>query len=531
MSIYKMRTEMGHYFKWLLLLVLVPIFVIGGINYFGGGRGMGLNDRGRGGGDVIAVVNNSPITRQEFEQTWDQMIEQARRNGMRSALQYADMRVGIFQQLVSDRLVLAAAEQLGVEVNDRAVNDQIDKMVTMYLKENRRTVLGKLSAKKEAVDPRDDDEYKAELERAGMSLNKQIEMAESRMPREQVRAQLAQQAIAQRIEARVKPVTERDLMASYNVYKIRQLVLQPTGLPKAQFDKKVKSVQEAAKSGADFAKLVADNSSDPSAKKTGGEVVYSFETRMMFPPKVRDAIAKLSPGQISSPIKTDYATYIVKLESMEPRLPAKLDDKAKQARRQEITQDRQAAAKAELEAQIRPNDKVDVKDPEFKAYWAMMQMNSAASPQDYAQRTKAAVKALKEASRSRGNSYVQIQLARMLDRQGQTAEAVRILYPMLEGKEASIEGPDLRILLGDMLMKTGIKGDKERAIQQYQEAGEVAPHDPQIHSQLQAKFKEVKRPDLAAKEQAWMNDFIKQMAEVQAMRKKQSGAPVAPPKE
>ena len=41
MSIYKLRTEMGHYFKWLLLFVLVPIFVIGGANYFGSGEAGG----------------------------------------------------------------------------------------------------------------------------------------------------------------------------------------------------------------------------------------------------------------------------------------------------------------------------------------------------------------------------------------------------------------------------------------------------------------------------------------------------------
>jgi tetratricopeptide (TPR) repeat protein len=285
-------------------------------------------------------------------------------------------------------------------------------------------------------------------------------------------------------------------------------------------------VQSAASAGQDFAKLATDNTSDPAGKRTGGAAEFSFETRFMLPQSVRDAIQKMSPGQVSKVLDTPQGIYIVKLESVQARVPAKLDDKAKKARKDELTQDRQMVVAAEFREQLQRGQKVEVSDPEFLAYWQLMGAMSAGSdPQEYGKQMKLAISSLRKASGGRANNYVHIQLARLLDRDGQTAEAVRILYPMLEGKDASVEGADLRILLGDMLMKTGAKGDKERALAQYQEAGEVAPHDPEIHQQLLGKFKELKRPDLVAKEEAWMADFLQRMAQMQEMRKKQAPAP------
>lgn len=529
MSIYRLRTEMGHYFKWLLLLVVVPIFVIGGVNYFGG-SGPGTGPTSQGDSQVIAVVNGQDITRQEFEQSWEQMMDQARSSGVRSALQFADMRVAIFQQLVNERLMLDAAKDFGVEIKEKDIDREVDKLILAYLKENRRAVLGKLDAKHEAMDPRKDSEYQTELSRSGLSIDREIEMAKSRIPRQQVRAQMVQDAVGRRLETRVKPVTASDVTASYRVYRIRQILLQQQGLPKEQLMARASKIVQEARGGTDFAKLVADNSSEPNAKQTGGSAEYSFDTRTAYPQAVRDAIVKLQPGGITPPVETPYGVYIVKLESVQEGVPANLDDKAKQERRKEITQDRQRAVQEEFARDIRSKQDVKVADPEFKAYWHLM--STMAEPGDaaaYKKEVKAAIASLKKAKQTRSNNYVEMQLARLLDQDGQTAEAVRILYPMLEGDDATIEGADLRMLLGDMLLKTGVKEDRERALQQYLTASEVASHDPGVHQQLIAKFKELNRPDLAAKEEAWITEYVKQMSQIQEMRKKQSeGSAPAP---
>lgn len=519
MSIYKMRTEMGRYFKWLLLIVVVPIFVIGGMNYFGGG-GPGRGGRQMGDqGETIATVNGIEVSRGEFERLWGDAEERARDTGMQGAMQLAGLRVQVFQQMIENRLLISAAEQLGVKISDRDVDREIDKFVEEYLRQDRRKILGKLSPDREATDPRRDREYKNEIAQMGYTIQQREELARMIVPREEVRAQLARSAIDKALASRVKPVTDKDVINSYNVYKIRQILVAGR-MPQEQLENKASKIIAEAKAGADFAKLAADNSVDPNAKKSGGAAVYSYETRQMFMPEVRDAIERLKPGGISGPIKTPFGIYVIKLESVESRLPEKLDAMARNARREEIKREREALVQMEFQQEVRKKQRIDVKDPELLGYWQMMSAASAGTQEEYNKQLDLAITALKEANKVRPQVLAKLQLIRLLDQRGKTEEAVRLLYPMLVGKTQTIESADLRIMLGDMLLRTKVTDSKTRAIEQYQEASLVAPRDLKIHEQLVERFEKAGRPDLAAKERAWIADYNAKLAELKELRKK-----------
>lgn len=528
MSIYKMRTQFGGALKVLLGLIAFG-FLIGAIFSFGAAPG-GSGRQQAGASDVVATVNGMEIERGEFDTAWQRAVDEAAEMGVRSPLQLADRKGMVFMQLVQSRLILSAAKDMGVDVSDRKVEDEIDKAVTAYLNQNREVVLGKPGkAEKRPKDPRDDSEYRDALRSIESSVAQQEEFAKARIPEEQVRAQIAQQGIQDKLKAGIKPVTEADVKSSYNVYKLRQIFLPLSGLPKEQVSAKAKKIHDAATRGGDFAKLANENSQGPS-KTSGGETEYSFDNRWTLPQQLRDKVERMKPGDVSPVIETPYGLYIVKLESVTPKPPAKLDKKTTTARRKEIQQDREMTAQMAFQENLDRGKKVKVMDPELEAYWAMFEAQRSFSDKAaYDKKMKLALTKLKEAVKEHPNNTVaSAKLAQMLDQQGKTEEAIRVLYPMLEGENAATEGADLRMLLGDMLMK---KGEKDKALEQYKIASEVAPKTVpqtylQTHQELMAKFQELSRPDLVAAEQKLIDQYNEQL---KAMEKKAAKpAPSAP---
>lgn len=517
MSIYRMRTEFGKYLKPILYIIAV-VFIFGAVWSFG--VAPESDDRGRKElENAIAKVNGIEVSRGEYEVLWEKAMDEAKSRRIRSPLQYAELRAMTFQQLVNSRLILSAAKQMGVDVSDRKVNERIDELVTEYLKQNREAVLGKLDKEQMELDPRRDKKYKQELASINSSLKQQEDFAKSRIPPEQVRGELAMEGIQAKIKKDIKPATEADITASYNVYRIRQIVLPP-GKSEEQTANLARKIVSEAKAGTDFAKLARDNSEGQSTG-AGETTEYAFEMRFMFPPEVRDTITSLKPGAVGEPVATQFGTYIVKLDSVTPKVPEKLDKKAKDARRKEIAQDREMSAAMAFEQKLRKNQKVQVTDSELNAYWQLYEARQNFADQaEYQKRLKLAIASLEKAQKERPNNYIAVaKLADLLHQDGRTEQAVSILYPMLEGENATIEGADVRLLLGDMLTKTG---EKDKALDQYKVASEVAHNDPAIHQQLLMKFQQLGKPELVAQEQKWLDDYQKQMEEFRAAQEEET---------
>ena len=526
MSIYKMRSLFGAWTKYVFGLIIL-IFVVGAFFVFGGPNNNPQNQRDDRVTEAIAIVNEREITRGEFEAMWEQVMEAQRKQGVRSPLRYADIRGSIFQSLVQSRQTLDAADELGVDVSDDKVEGEINKVITMFLNQNREAVLGKLSKKQMKVDPRDDDEYKKELAMAGSSIAQQEEIVRSKIPVEQVRAQIAQQGIMEELKKRAKRVSDNDVMESYNVYRVRQIVLMNGSLPKAQLTNKANKILAEAKAGKDFAALAKLNSEGP-MKTNGGEAEYSFDMRWMFPPEVQKVIKSMKPGKVSPVIHTQSGLYIVKLESITPKLPANLDKKAKAERKKMIQQDNEMTVMMAFQQDLITKQKVKVTDPEMLAYWTLGQaMQSMNDPAAYEKKRSAAMKSLKRAVEIRPNNfYAECKLAQLEMEAGMTDAATKRLTQMLD-IDTVVDSPDLRIMLGDLYVK---QNKNDEALEQYKIASESASYDPSIHQQLVMKYQQMKKPELVAAEQKWVADYEKKMAEYKAAQEKKmpKTAPAAP---
>ncbi|MEN6357532.1 MAG: SurA N-terminal domain-containing protein [Armatimonadota bacterium] len=533
MSIYKLRTEFGQHLKWVMLGIAI-IFIVGAIFTFGAMPGSKGGNRVQGGNDVVAVVNGKEIQRSDFENAWEATSEQAKERGIRSALQLADYRAAVFAQMVQGRLILSEAEKMGVDISDRKVNDEVDKEVVKALMQNRESIMGSdLSDDERTLDPRDDSKFKRELSSIGQSIGVMEDAIREKIPADDIRAKLAYEGIQNKIEKSLKPVSEQDVTDSYNVYKIRQISFLKGMMPEDQLKTRINKIMTEIRGGADFAKIAKENSQG-SLMNSSSATEYSFDTRWSLPAQVRDAIAKLEPGGVSSPIKTDYGTFIVKLESVTPKLPAKMDKKTNADRRKQIADDRKMAGLMTFQTQMQKDENVKVSDPELRAYWLIVKSRTAFTDPTKSMKMSAdAINALKKARANRlDNQMINAKLAQLLYENGKVKEGLDILYPLVEGANDTIDTPDLRILLGDMLMAQAAKDKPEqkaattaKALEQYKTASDVAHNDRASHEQLVTKFQQLKHPELVAAEQKWLADYDKRAKAMQAEQRRSAPKP------
>lgn len=516
------------------MLGIAIVFIVGAIFTFGampGGKG---GSSAKGGNDVVAVVNGKEIKRADFENMWAATSDQARNQGMRSALQLANARAGLFVQTVQSRMILSEAEKMGVDISDRRVNEEIDAQVVKALNQSRESIMGsELTAEERTLNPREDSKFKKELASVGGSIRNIEDQIRAKIPADDIRAKLAFEGIQKKIEKGLKPVTEQDIKDSYNVYKIRQIAFMKGIMPEDQLKTRIDKIMTEIRGGADFAKIAKENSQG-SLMNSDSATEYSFDTRWSLPTEVRDAVAKLKPGGVSSPIKTDYGTFIVKLESITPKLPAKMDKKATSDRRKQIADDRKMTGLMAFQAQMQKNENVKISDPELRAYWLIAKARTAfTEPAKSMKMTTDAISALKKARTNRvDNQIINAKLAQLLYENGKTKEGLDILYPLVMGANDTIDTPDLRILLGDMLMAQAANEKPEqkaattaKALEQYKTASEVAHNDRASHEQLVTKFQQLKHPELVAAEQKWLADYDQRVKAMQAEQQKNAPEP------
>jgi len=521
MGLYKLRTDFGHHFKWLLILIAFG-FLVGGLYVFTGLRGGGPSAPGGQGApsDELATVGGMPVSRGEFEAAWTRQVEALRDSGMRSTLQFARKRAELFQSLIGDRVMLGVAKELGVEVSNADVQRKLDELVTIQLRDNRRAVLGQLSPERERTDPRYDAEYKDELAKNDLSLGIIEDRVRAFVSEAKIQGELAQDGVRRKITERVGAVTPQDVTNSFNIYAVRQIAIGKNSMPPDQLRTRVDKIVAEARAGKDFAALGKQYSQDGGR---GGVQPIAFG---QVSPEIWDQVSKLKAGQVGDPMDTDQAVYIVKVEGVTAKLPAKFDQKAQNERRQMIQGIRAWQEGMKVQQQVRKKLAVNVTDPECLGYWQLAQIGGAAgNPAEMKRQLGLARAAFEKAiAQDANNAFATAMLAVVLADMGDAKQATRQLYYLLEGPSSRGEGADLRIMLGDLLLQSK---RKDEAVKQYAKASEAAGMDPAPHQQLVAKFEQVGRPDLAAKEQQWLADYETKRKLIEAQRAK-SGAPTTP---
>jgi len=372
------------YLMGFLLILIIPSFVLFGVEGFSDGSGRGK---------TVATVNGEDITQQEWDQA-HQVESQRLRESMptldAALLDSPEARYGTLERLVRDRVLALAAQKLHLQTSDQRLAQELQQ----------NEMIASLRRPDGSLDV---DAYRQLLSRQGMTP----EMFEAR-----VRADLSMRQVVQGVEgsgftspelakvslnaffeqrevrvvqflssdfaARVTP-SEAELEAFYNENPqlfqapeqadVEYLVLDAealtTGVSLSEADLRAYYEQNAAQlsgneerrashilltvapgaSAADkaavktraetllaqirqapetFADVAKANSQDPGSAANGGDLDFFSRGAMVKP--FEDAVFALRKGEVSEPVETEFGFHLIKVTDIKAPKPKPFEE-------------------------------------------------------------------------------------------------------------------------------------------------------------------------------------------------------------
>lgn len=506
-----LRNIRAGFAKKLQAVSLVFVFVIAAslITYFAA-----VPTGGPPGGErakrIIAEVNGEPIQREQFEMM---VSERSRERSMVSgdALASIGVRRQVFDEQVQQILIAQAAEKEGIRLSDRDLDREIDKLVDQQVKQEReRAAQGK---------PMTDQQFEMVIRSAmGKSVAEWREELkqnwESRKPL--LRQALLQQKLMEKV-AKVPNPSDEELKRSYDLLTIRHILVSTGNRTEEQARKRAEEILQKVRSGADFAKLAKEFSDDPGSKQNGGSLgaIPRSQVAALFVPEFAKAVEALQPGQVSDLVKTQYGFHIIRLDGVKPNVPADFEKNKAEYAKQYVETLRNAKWQQYL-AQLRRTAKIEILDPEIKAYEVLDELSRKAGTPEYGAALDKAIAAFEKATQEMPSAEAMVVLGELYRAQSEMpglAEPARQkarenAITAWQNALQRIESVQLRMRLAELYRKN--KQD-DLAIKQYEEVGKIAWDKPEIHAQLKSIYKQMGRQDLVQKEIEWEKKYQERM--------------------
>lgn len=237
---------------------------------------------------VVARIDGEEITKAEFDKIFEIFKTQVEMNQdpaiwdrEYNGKKYIDLaKEKVLDQMISDKVQLNKAEELGIAVSEEEVDSEVDKWKKLFNSEE---------AYKEFLENlRIDEDYFRDYLKKDLIINKMKEK------------------ISQDVE-----VTDVELVDYYNNH-INEFYVVKASHILLDTEEEAREILERVKKGEDFNALAREYSTDPSAKYNSGDLGY-FRHGEMVEPFERAAFA-LKVGEISDIVKSEYGYHIIKVE-------------------------------------------------------------------------------------------------------------------------------------------------------------------------------------------------------------------------
>jgi len=248
----------------------------------------------REGDRIIAIVGNEVILESDLN---FQLISFMKQNNLTT---YNDQVVEhVFQSMITEKLILAKAEQDSVYVSDEELNKQVDSRLQQLVSQ-----FGSEKNLEEAY---------------GITIIKV-----KKILKEQIAQNIKVERVKQQKFGSGISVTRSEAINFYNDYKdslppvpetveLYEVVRVPkiTEESKQQARIKALAILDSLKTGSDFSVLAKNNSDDPGSKDNGG--VLGKSKKGSFVKEFEEAAFLLNPGEISDLVETEFGYHIIKL--------------------------------------------------------------------------------------------------------------------------------------------------------------------------------------------------------------------------
>jgi peptidyl-prolyl cis-trans isomerase C len=256
--------------------------------------------------DVLARVNGESINKAEFDRAVSAL--EARNGGPVPAQQRDRVLREVLDQIVAYKLLIQESRARKIEAADADVDARMKEIQAQFPSEDAFKQM--LTARKTTI-----DQVRSDI-RQDITVQKLIETS-----------------IADKVA--VKPEQVTDFYAK-NPDQFKQpervrashiLIMVPKGADAAAKDAartKATGILKDVKAGKDFAVLAKEHSQDPGSAKNGGDLGFFQQGQMVGP--FNDVAFKLSPGQVSDLVETEFGFHIIKVAEKQASRTVPLDE-------------------------------------------------------------------------------------------------------------------------------------------------------------------------------------------------------------
>ena len=248
----------------------------------------------REGDRIIAIIGNEIILESDLN---FQLISFMRQNNLTT---YNDELIeSVFQNMVTEKLILAKADQDSITVSDEELTKQVDNRLKQLV-----TQFGSEKNLEEAY---------------GITIIKV-----KKILREQIAQNIKVERVKQQKFGSGISVTRNEIQKFYDDYKdsippvpetfeLYEIVRIPkvTEESKKQARIKAQEILDSIKSGRDFYQLAVNNSDDPGSAPNGG--ILGKSKKGSFVKEFEDAAFLLNPGDVSGLVESEFGYHIIKL--------------------------------------------------------------------------------------------------------------------------------------------------------------------------------------------------------------------------
>jgi len=293
------------------LLFLGLAFVLGGLLAF---AGLSLTSASHD-GDVVALVNGEPISREEF---FERLEEAAGEQ--------------ILDQIIMEKAIAQAEGRLGVTVSEEEVQSELDAIKQNFASE---------------------EAFEAELSRYNLTLDRllyeiRLNLILTKLSRKDVT--VSEEEIAQFFEA------NKELLHTPARIRVRHILVET--------EDDAKEILAQLKAGADFAELAKAKSLDTASGAQGGEIGFIDEDSPIVE-EFKKAAFNLEVGKLSEPVESQFGWHIIRVDERKEAVEATLENSRERIEAYLI--DQKARPVHEVVSELRSNAKVEVNWPRYQS--------------------------------------------------------------------------------------------------------------------------------------------------------------------
>jgi peptidyl-prolyl cis-trans isomerase SurA len=244
---------------------------------------------------IIAVVNNDAITLAELQES---IVSYRSENpGARTGPSDEELRRDFLNRLIDSRLQLQEADREKVTVEDVELNDEFIERIKKYGAKNEEEFAKLIKSQGVTI-----DSIKKRL-RDGLKVNKLVRRKVA------LRISVTEAEISQYLDE------NRAKLEGGLSFHARHILVTPeantdTGWEAARI--KADLLRSQLLEGADFVELAKQHSQDATAKD-GGDL--GTLKRGELAPEIEAELLRLSPGQVSQPVRSPLGFHVFRLEA------------------------------------------------------------------------------------------------------------------------------------------------------------------------------------------------------------------------